>query len=86
MGVMEMIVQSQNGVIELLPALPKKWKSGHLWGVKVRGNVTVNIDWRDGSLQRAGFYAEKRTEIQICYKNKVEHRLLEAKTWTYGQW
>jgi alpha-L-fucosidase 2 len=50
-GIAEMLVQSQNGKIQYLPALPKAWPNGSVTGLKVRGGHTVNITWKNGKLQ-----------------------------------
>ena len=44
-GMIEMLLQSQNGVIDVLPALPKDWPSGKVSGLRARGDVTVAFDW-----------------------------------------
>jgi len=44
-GMIEMLLQSQNGVIDVLPALPKAWRQGSVHGIRARGDVTVSIDW-----------------------------------------
>ncbi|MFA5046137.1 MAG: glycoside hydrolase family 95 protein [Paludibacter sp.] len=50
-GIAEMLVQSQAGYIELLPALPDAWKTGHFTGLKVRGGGEVSAQWEQGVLK-----------------------------------
>jgi len=50
-AVAEMLVQSHTGIIELLPALPDDWKSGHFDGLKVRGGAVVSAIWDLGVLK-----------------------------------
>ncbi len=50
-GIAEMLVQSQAGYIELLPALPEAWKTGHFTGLKVRGGGEVSAQWEQGVLK-----------------------------------
>jgi alpha-L-fucosidase 2 len=44
-----MLVQSHNGFIEILPALPKVWGEGAVRGLKARGDVTIDIRWKNGA-------------------------------------
>ena len=44
-GIVEMLLQSQNGEIQILPALPKAWSKGSISGIRARGDVTVSIVW-----------------------------------------
>jgi len=46
-AVTEMLVQSHEGVIDLLPALPTNWSNGHFDGVCVRGGFELDIKWKD---------------------------------------
>jgi alpha-L-fucosidase 2 len=52
-GVIEMLLQSQNGELHLLPALPDAWRDGAVKGIVGRGNYVVDIEWKGRQLQAA---------------------------------
>lgn len=56
-GIANMLIQSDNGLIQLLPALPGQWNSGSFTGLCVRGGGVVNAEWKDHQLQRASLKA-----------------------------
>jgi alpha-L-fucosidase 2 len=64
-------VQSQNGEIRLLPALPKSWPEGSVSGLKARGNFAVEMQWQEGRLTFARLVSLAGQPCVIRYGDKV---------------
>ena len=70
-GITEMLLQSHAGEIELLPALPSKWKNGHIHGLMARGGFEVNIDWENGRLKQASVTSILGNPLKLTYGGKI---------------
>ena len=64
-GIAEMLLQSHDGIIHILPALPDDWSTGSVKGLKARGNLTVDIVWNDGHLTELTISGKPGAEIRV---------------------
>ena len=68
-GVAEMLLQSHEGYISLLPALPKAWKSGMFKGLVARGNFEVSASWENENLTAAEIDSKNGGACTVKYPN-----------------
>lgn len=71
-GITEMIMQSHEGVIDLLPALPKEWSTGHFEGLCTRGAFELDMKWSDGQIVRVEVLSKKGQVCRIKLKTTVK--------------
>ena len=71
-GIAEMLVQSHEGKIVLLPALPMEWKQGTVSGLRARGGFTVSIQWNAKSGIQAEIIADKDCEMVVRYHDEEQ--------------
>jgi alpha-L-fucosidase 2 len=64
-GMAEMLLQSHEGFIHLLPALPRAWSSGTIKGLKARGAFTVDMQWENGRLSSATILSNQGGECVL---------------------
>ncbi len=73
-GMTEMLLQSQGGYVDLLPALPQIWSNGSVEGLRARGNIEVDIAWQDSLITTAvlqTFTATEDLEVKGTDINKA---------------
>jgi len=64
-GIAEMLVQSHEGYIEFLPALPSEWKTGYYKGLCVREGATTDVRWENGKVKKASLKANTNNNYNI---------------------
>jgi alpha-L-fucosidase 2 len=77
-GIAEMLLQSHDGIIHILPALPDVWRSGKVSGLKARGNLTVDIEWNDGSLTEFTISGQPGSEIRVIANGRKSDHIIPA--------
>lgn len=64
-GIMEMLLQSHDGVVDLLPALPDSWATGSFKGLCARGDVVVDCTWCDGEVRSVTLLAKRSCNVTL---------------------
>jgi alpha-L-fucosidase 2 len=72
-GIAEMLLQSQVGEIDLLPALPKAWeKEGSVAGLRARGNIKVNVGWKDRKIVSLTLQSPETHDLTVRFGGKTQ--------------
>lgn len=69
-AIAQMLVQSGENEIILLPSLPRQWTDGSVKGLRVVGNVSVDLAWKDGKLVEFAIYADSEYNGTLVYGEK----------------
>lgn len=68
-AIAESLIQSTNGEIVILPALPKEWSNGSVSGLKAKGGFEISIAWKDGKLESAEIFSKSGQECRLRFLN-----------------
>ncbi len=77
-GIMEMLLQSQNDVIQLLPALPQAWPNGGVRGLRARGGLAVDIAWQDGKVSSYHIRSKEPRQVKVRVNGEVKTVMTEV--------
>ena len=84
-AIAESLLQSHDGEISILPALPISWKDGSVSGLKARGDYEVSIDWKDGKMASCEIKSNLGKPFTVRYAGKTkEFNLAAGKTIKLG--
>ena len=73
-----MLLQSENGIVEILPALPEKWKNGFFKGLRAKGNIEVSAQWENCHAVRVVLKSDRDKKIRIKAGPKIKEVLLKG--------
>ncbi len=76
-GILEMLIQSHDGAITLLPALPDKWTGGEYKGFKTREGATVDLKWSGSKPVEAKIHATETKDISVRSKYMSEAQITD---------
>ena len=71
-SVAEMLVQSNDELITLLPALPKAWATGAVKGLKARGNYEIEMSWADGQVTNLKIKSSTEPSAKVWMNGKIQ--------------
>lgn len=80
-GICEMIAQSRDGEVRLLPALPDALSDGSVRGMRLRGGIELDMEWKDGKVTSGRLLSRKGGVLAV--RNGAEIKTVEM---TAGEW
>lgn len=80
-GIAEMLIQSHEGFIDLLPSIPDLWKSsGSVSGLKARGNFTVGFAWKEGRVTHYTIASPHPQKVKVKVNGELKEVLAKKQS------
>ena len=85
-GIVEMLMQSHQGYIDILPALPSQWPEGSVKGLCARDGFVLDLDWKDGKLVSLKVKSKAGKKLHLKYAGHLIEQETEAgKTYQFDR-
>ncbi len=78
-GVVEMLLQSHEGYIEILPALPRAWSNGFFRGLVARGNFVISAEWKDGKVVSLAITSRSGGSCRVACPGMDQARIVDGR-------
>jgi alpha-L-fucosidase 2 len=79
-GIAEMLIQSHDDGIYLLPALPEAWETGSVMGLRARGGFTIDMAWEGGALTQAAIINDMGNPCRVLTRNALKFEGADTST------
>jgi len=77
-GISEMLMQSHDGAIYLLPAIPDAWPTGSVQGLVARGGFTVDLEWKDKKIMKLVIHSSLGGNCRLRLNEVISNKILKA--------
>jgi alpha-L-fucosidase 2 len=72
-GITEMLLQSHDEFVQILPALPNAWKNGSVTGLKARGGFTIDVTWKNGAIMVLKVYSSLGNSLRLVSPTRLKN-------------
>ncbi len=73
-GIAEMLLQSHDGALHLLPAIPEQWAEGSVKGLQARGGFTIDMQWEEGKVKALTVHSSKGGNCRLRLSQPLQPR------------
>jgi alpha-L-fucosidase 2 len=78
-GIARMLLNRTNETLQLLPALPSAWKDGTVSGLRAKGGLTVDLEWKNGGVTKATIRSSQTGEIRVNARGSAMPRTVRLR-------